>query len=519
LYFILLSLLIKQIFVAASWGDHLEIVAMLLCAGADINFKNVHGHKPSQECTLRVAHLFQNLSKYGKSVLDAHLPTTITNIPIQTTTLTYSGTKAKKKQGFFQFLGGKKDETPPEAPVLPTPISYVNHMLNMDQTAKIDVATWFECITGVKEPDFRNLPNKPYVDQGNGYLAIQNAVTGTLTRAGCFSIPVIGKMKKQLASGKSDRPVPFVIISRDASDTDAVRFVDVAFLQSLAINQNAVFQVASNFNAVEAGREKMSPDNHSFCNTYRWDRTQGPTAAISAGAAAIVRVHAAFYNPETEQATWPQTKKNQINLLEGLEEHFPIKNGYVIWKDLEYPKFPKRGTKQYESLLNKARVGYHKDVQVTSGHRTPSFVEVVKHDQTIDQVFCAAVNIGQGDSGGDNIKATDAIEKCRFALDVSYEGAYLTAITNNKAHLILTLIGGGAFNNNREDIYNAILDAHLKFTGNIKCKLEKVSLVVFRGEEVWDDFMVKLQENGVPYIYEWYKADGNAEVMSRFPSV
>jgi len=230
-------------------------------------------------------------------------------------------------------------------------------------------------------------------------------------------------------------------------------------------------------------------------------------------------VHAAFYNPQTDQETWPQTKKIQINLLEGLEEHFPLKNGYVVFKDVEYPKFPKRGTKQYNVLLNKAHVGYHKDIQVTSGHRTPSFVEVVPHEQTIDQVFGAAVNIGQGDSGKENIKVVDVMERCRFALDVSYEGAYLTAITNNRTHLVLTLIGGGAFSNERDDIYNALLDAHLKYTAHPKCKLEKVSLVVFRSEEVSDEFIEKLQQNCIPYIYEWYKADGNVEIRSKFPNV
>lgn len=251
---------------------------------------------------------------------------------------------------------------------------------------------------------------------------------------------------------------------------------------------------------------------------WRWDRTQGPTAAISAGAAAISRVYAAFFNSTKVSAEWPQTRKKQINIFANLFEHFPMKNGYVYWLGSQLPKFPKRGTKPYDDLLKKTYIAYHKKIQVTSGHRTPSFVEAVDDpEQTIDQVFGAAVNIGEGtDSGKYNKTVPDCQERCQFALDHSYESAYLGAIMEGQKHLVLTLIGGGAFNNNRELIYNTIIEMHLKYTQHSKCTLEKVSIVVFRSDEVTENFLHNLMDHKIPFIYEWYKGDGTAEIKQKF---
>jgi len=89
-----------------------------------------------------------------------------------------------------------------------------------------------------------------------------------------------------------------------------------------------VFQVASNFNGVEATSETSSPDSPTFTEKYIYDPTQGiihkqnnktilpfptgPAASISAGAAAIARVHAAFYEPDTSQNAWLQTRSKQV---------------------------------------------------------------------------------------------------------------------------------------------------------------------------------------------------------------
>lgn len=89
--------------------------------------------------------------------------------------------------------------------------------------------------------------------------------------------------------------------------------MDVAYLQTLPENRNALFQIASNFNGVEAVTETSYPDSDNFTTRYVTDRTQGPAASISAGAGAITRVHAAFFNEKKPPKEWGQTKDTQVS--------------------------------------------------------------------------------------------------------------------------------------------------------------------------------------------------------------
>jgi len=144
-------------------------------------------------------------------------------------------------------------------------------------------------------------------------------------------------------------------------------------------------------------------------------------------------------------------------------------------------------------------VCYHENVQVTSGHRTPQSIELIMPPKYIDQVFCAAINIHQGESGRFN-KTIPKIEKsCDFILNCAYKSTYLSAIARKKKHLFLTLIGGGAFGNNRKQIYNALLNAHLKYAQNTENTLEKVTLLLFRITELENGFLDDLEKHQVPH--------------------
>lgn len=84
-----------------------------------------------------------------------------------------------------------------------------------------------------------------------------------------------------------------------------------------------------------------------------WDRTQGcfwktpfffndflgPAASVSAGAAAIARVHAAFFKEGVPPQQWAQNDANQVNFLGQVSEHFPMKNGYVCLSESD-PQWP-----------------------------------------------------------------------------------------------------------------------------------------------------------------------------------
>jgi len=249
-------------------------------------------------------------------------------------------------------------------------------------------------------------------------------------------------------------------------------------------NKNAVFQIASNFNCVETPNSgSRLTEDPNFTQNYIFDYTQGPGASVSAGPAAIVRVHAIFFDNDMKNVKqWKQRKEKQINLLSELDKYFVLQNGYVILAD-DKEDDNERWLKE-EEWKRKVMVGYHKDVQVTFGSRNKSdgTIELVNDDkQIIDQVFCAALNIGKDNTGYKNSQKKSAERKGKFILQSMYEGTYLSAIKNSKKKLFLTLIGGGVFENKREWIIEAIINAHKKWADCPASTLENIYLVFYSG--------------------------------------
>eukprot|EP01089_Gocevia_fonbrunei_P018558 TRINITY_DN6303_c0_g1_i1.p1 TRINITY_DN6303_c0_g1~~TRINITY_DN6303_c0_g1_i1.p1 ORF type:complete len:489 (-),score=94.01 TRINITY_DN6303_c0_g1_i1:24-1490(-) len=441
----------------------------------------------------------------------------------------------------------------------------------MKTDTTIPVEYWFEYITGTREDEWRDksniIPHPEITNEPN--LIIKNPHTSQQFKAGSFYVYSLGNLKYDLlqnlstdlkqfysnpaaqlqnstsgtstwvcsactfenssfksscgicenpnstdlsflkhSSNTKSYPILEILSKTDKSSS---KFVDVSYLQSLKENVNALFQVASNFNGVEATSEKSSPEERNFTYRYIFDPTQGPAASISAGAAAITRVHAPFYTLSTKSTSpdsWKQKTSKQVNFLENLSEHFPIRNGYVLFSGNEPGKFPENLTKlEWAELLELSSVGYHKDSQVVFGSKTSngdSYNLVKDDDQVIDQVFCAAVNINQGDSGRFNKRQNNAEQKCKFILDSAYEGSYMSAIKHGKKKLFLTLIGGGAFGNNKAWIYEAILKAHLKWANHPASKLETVSLVLFAEKDVFPEWTTHLNKYGIPYQWKEY---------------
>lgn len=281
-----------------------------------------------------------------------------------------------------------------------------------------------------------------------------------------------------------------------------IKPVDVGYLQGLPENSNAVFQVASNFNGIEAISEMVHPEIENFTERYYLDRTQGPAASISAGAAAIIRVHAPFYDSKLNPEVWDQTRRQQLNFLSKLSSHFPQQNGYIAFTGDE-PKFPKPYSKEYYKMLLDVFMCYHQECQVITGHKDNGgkLYKVHNPDQKVDQVFSAAVNICQGKLAKTNANAPNSETKCRFVLESAYNGAYLEAISNKRSKLFLTLIGGGSFGNRKEWILDAILSAHKKWAVKNLTTLEKVVLVAFKNSDIPTEFLDKLIYENIPHAY------------------
>uniref|UniRef100_A0A6B2L7E6 Uncharacterized protein n=1 Tax=Arcella intermedia TaxID=1963864 RepID=A0A6B2L7E6_9EUKA len=348
-------------------------------------------------------------------------------------------------------------------------------------------------MTGVTEDIFRLYPEK-YISEGpHGNLQITNINNQTRINAGIFSLLSFGDIEKKLRDVSGQRkksPVPIEILTCNQSAYRKV--VDVSYLQSLPENRNAVFQVASNFNGVESVSETSFPTDPNYLTDYIYDKTQGPIASIGAGGAAITRLYP-FYKKGTSSSQWIQTETRQVNFLEKLWDYFPIMNGYVILNHFSKP------LPDNEDLLGKTLIGYHKDVEVVfAEQQARKYRKINDPNQLIDQVFCAAMNMAQGHSGRSNKSFPDSYQKAYFLLQAAYQGSYLVALENSRKKLFLTMIGGGVFGNPHELIYEAIIDAHLKFSQHPASNLEKVSLVLYSGQPS-ASFLQGLEKHGIPY--------------------
>jgi len=160
--------------------------------------------------------------------------------------------------------------------------------------------------------------------------------------------------------------------------------------------------------------------------------------------------------------------------------------------------------KFYENgnLLKSFKVGYHRNIQVTSGQESDvvvgKLIRTINKQQIVSQVLCTALNMAFGKSGKANAKADQITEKCKFILKAAYYGAYLTAIANNHKQLFLTIIGAGNFGNKLEWIYEAILEAHVQWGNHKNCNLEAVKLIIDTNE-YYRPFFVNLEAKNIDY--------------------
>jgi len=253
--------------------------------------------------------------------------------------------------------------------------------------------------------------------------------------------------------------------------SDLFRHVDIGALQADPQNKDAVFQVASNFNALEAGG-----DPNDGIEQYLHTTAQGEEAAISAAPGTIYRMY--FLPHLVNGKLYVGQLEKQINFLEEFDGQrafkIPVQNGYINFSDKT--KCPALSNKDIEKYLPLIKIGYHSDTQVTTGfsmlkpndkwsneawnkcglHQksTLGLSELATTDkpQLINQVFTAAVNL----ANPENSWQPNIDDLARMLLFAAYEGTLRAAFVNGKTKVFLTLVGGGVFLNKVEWIAEAI---------------------------------------------------------------
>jgi hypothetical protein len=84
--------------------------------------------------------------------------------------------------------------------------------------------------------------------------------------------------------------------------------------------------------------------------------------------------------------------------------------------------------------------------------------EVISTKKLISQIFCSAVPISYNEVDQFHLE-----EFAKLILEAAYEATFLTAILNKSNVVYLTLLGGGAFGNEQEWIFEAIAKNIIKY--------------------------------------------------------
>ena len=218
-------------------------------------------------------------------------------------------------------------------------------------------------------------------------------------------------------------------------------------------NENALFQVASQFNLLEMVGANVTPDDG--IERYEYDHTQGPICAISAGAGTIYRNYFVELNGEIGQSA-----TNQIDCLADMGEVlgnsdnalWEMRNGYALLKDdglyAINRKLESMSEDEVDELRELLRIGLQWDTQVTLNDTT----------HRVSQAYCSALPISYV---GYPIELWKPFAS--LILEASYEATICAGILNGDDRVYLTLVGGGVFGNKLAWIVSAIERSGLKY--------------------------------------------------------
>lgn len=301
---------------------------------------------------------------------------------------------------------------------------------------------WFSRLTGFSEGPYDTTRELLEV---NG-STLRSKVNDRSFCIGQFEMPSLADLRLRVAEGTG------------ASGPNRVSIVtgDVRKMHQLPEYAGALFQVASQFNALEMVGPSVTPEDG--VTRYEHDRTQGPACAIAAGAATIYRN---YFAPVGDQIG--QSAANQLDGLADVGEElgralghpvaelWSMQNGYALATrtglEMISAHLRETGDAAVNELEGHLRVGVHQGVEVTDGPSSPG--------PRVTQVFCSALPVAYG-------RWPQPLwqEFAQLILDAAYEATVLAGVLNSRQGgsniVLLTLLGGGAFGNASEWIHTAI---------------------------------------------------------------
>lgn len=283
----------------------------------------------------------------------------------------------------------------------------------------MDQLTWFEDILGFNEKDFD--------------YTLEKIPEFIRNKMGIFEVFNIIQLKDKFNKIKKINNTHLQLNIKYRKTHNNINKFDTSALQFYS-EENTLFQVASNFNCIEIPRADYNPFNGRFLTMQMNDSTQGSSAAGGAAFGSILRltIH----------------KEKRINLLD--EVPLKVNNG-----KLKYSENIK--TNKFNSDLIK--IGLHSNVEANF-LRSDEF-EYKENNIKINQIFTSTCICSNNTDNKENELSSILLEK-------AYEATYLCGIITKAPRIVLTLIGGGVFNNSIKLICQIIIKTHLKYSPYLK---------------------------------------------------
>lgn len=309
---------------------------------------------------------------------------------------------------------------------------------------------WFTRLTGFEEKNYHDTRQQLHCADG----VLTSKANGASWPVGHLSTPSLAELRERTQALKAQLPGPLVVrnIVNDAYELHARQDA-----------RQSVIQVASQFNLLEMVGPQVSPEDGVA--GYEHDLTQGPACARAAGVGTIYRN---YFAPVGDQHG--QTQDRQIDTLADLRLSLPgaegirMVNGYAL---IDEPSLTTIATHLQQAddahldhLRGLLRIGVHSDVVVT--------VPGAPEGHTVTQAYCSALPVSYNRTAG--LRQLWQPLSC-LVLEAAYEATLhaglMNAVRTGNPRVYLTILGGGAFGNDRGWILSAIRRAlgHMQGVG------------------------------------------------------
>ena len=301
---------------------------------------------------------------------------------------------------------------------------------------------WFERLTGFREGSYDDTRAKLGVE-GRRLRSLVNGKSWAIGELELVSLRTL-RERTRTAVGPSGRLRLSLVQG------------DVRQLHGAPEYAGALFQVASQFNALEMTGPEVTPEDG--VTRYQRDPTQGPACAIAAGAATIYRN---YFAPAAGGVG--QTAERQFDGLANLgaalskalgkpvADLWRMRNGYALCSRAGLEAIAKLlaglNDEGLDALRGELSIVIHSGVEVTDAAIDPG--------PLVSQAFCSALPVAYTSVPLRHWRAFATL-----VLEAAYEATMRAAIENSNRGgsniMLLTLLGGGAFGNEEEWILGAM---------------------------------------------------------------